>query len=191
MDSLNKKILIAFLALLILDLLVRLWASWGSTVPTGVEFLSFDPAQVSTVQVSWGEERLILQRASQGFEYSSRRIEEGRVNQQGRLSPQLVEEVEAFLKRVCSMAREPIEGIPDVNDTIYGLEPAQSVSVRLQFGSNEKTQKHVTIRFGAELPLNVMYVYAAFDDKPGVFKVLKTYRESAVTVLRGIRRAGA
>ena len=68
MQSLSRKALLVFLALLVLDLLVRLWASRGTSGPVGVENLTMDPDQVSALEILAGKERLILERTPQGFE---------------------------------------------------------------------------------------------------------------------------
>ena len=70
MQSLNRKAFLVFLALLVLDLLVRLWVSRGPTGPVGVEHLSMDPAQVSALEILTGKDRLVLERTSQAVSYT-------------------------------------------------------------------------------------------------------------------------
>jgi len=211
MQSLNRKAFLVFLALLVLDFLVRLWVSREPTGPVGVEHLSIDPAQVSALEVLAGKDRLVLERTSQGFEriditsrepltssqekagnvtsrgpLSSTQAQTGEVILRKPLSYTQAQAVEAFLKRICSMVREPVGEFTDEKESAYGLDPDQGVSVRLHWQKTTQTQQSFTVRFGSPLPLNVMYVYASFTDTPGLFKVLRTYRESAVTLLRSL-----
>jgi len=217
MRSLNRKAFLAFLALLVLDLLVRLWASRGTSGPVGVEHLSMDPAQVSALEILAGKERLVLERIPQGFERidnksreliksrepsTSSRDKVGNVTSRGPLASTHAQEgetilrkpltatqtqaVEAFLKRICSMVRESVGELAEEKVSVYGLNTEQEVSIRLHWQKTTQTKQSFTVRFGTPLPLNVMYVYASFSDTPGLFKVLRTYRESAVTLLRSL-----
>jgi len=183
MDSLNRKAFIVFSLLLILDLLVRIWVSREAMGPKGLEHLAYDPAKVLTVEIASGKERVTLERSSRGLELVATVPKEGSSNVSRLLPPSQAREVEALLQRICSLVRESIEGVPENGDTIYGLDPEHSVWIRLQWRENKKD---LTIRFGSVLPLNVMYVYASFDDKPGLFKVLKTYKESTMTLLHSL-----
>jgi hypothetical protein len=237
MESLNRKALIAFLVLLILDLLVRVWASRDPTEPNGVEHLSLDPAQVLTIEITKGKEHLVLERTVQGFARLAKAMREGQGQEQGQgqsqvqgqnqglsldqgpgqaqgqvqghaqgsdpgpgnrpallsvhpspLTAQQTQKVEGFLQRICSMVRESLEGVPDAKDSTYGLDPEHAVSIRLQWnGTGNDRKTPLQVRFGAVLPLNQMYVYASFEDKPGLYKVLKTYKETAVTLLHDLR----
>jgi hypothetical protein len=217
MQSLSRKALLVFLALLVLDLLVRLWASRGTSGPVGVENLTMDPDQVSALEILAGKERLVLERTPQGFERidnksresiksrepsTSSQEKEGNVTsrepltaaeKQGvdvtlrkPLSSTQTREVEAFLKRICSMVRERVGAIAEENLSAYGLDPDHGVSIRLYWQKTAQSRRPFTVGFGTSLPLNVMYVYASFSDTPGLFKVLRTYRESAVTLLRSV-----
>lgn len=186
MDALSRRAITVFLALLLLDLLVRGWISKEAVGPVDMEHLSFDPAQVSTVEIVAGKDRLVLERTAKGFAHFDTVGKEKQMDRQRALTGEQSQEVDAFLQRICSMVREPLEGTLDAKDSIYGLDSERSVFIRLlwrQQGKNGKDLKPFTVRFGEVLPLNVMYVYASFEDKPGLFKVLKNYRESALSLL--------
>ncbi|MCX7787340.1 MAG: hypothetical protein N2442_06565 [Spirochaetes bacterium] len=186
MQSLTRKALIAFCGLLVLDLFVRFNTSKETLGPKGMEHLSYDPVQVSTLAIASGGVRITLEKSSRGWERVG--IPRKARNVSDLLTPAQTQEVEAFLQRICSLVRESIEGIPDNKDTIYGLDPDHSVWIRIQWKGNENNKRSFTVRFGSVLPLNVMYVYASFDDKPGLFKVLKTYKESALNLLHSLSR---
>lgn len=183
MQSLNRKALLAFLFFLVLDLLVRLWASRGLAGPEGVETLSKDPEQVSALEIQAGKERLLLERTPQGFKWVGAR--KG-VPTMAPLTSTQAQAVDAFLKRICSMIRESVDELADVKESAYGLDTEQEVSIRLQWHQTTQTQQPFVVRFGTSLPLNVMYVYAVCTDKPGLFKVLRTYKESAVSLLQSL-----
>lgn len=197
MQSLNRKAFLVFLALLVLDLLVRLWVSRGPTGPVGVEHLSMDPAQVSALEILAGKDRLVLERTSQGFEriditsrapLSSTQAQEGETILRNPLPATQTQAVETFLKRICSMVRESVGELAEERLSVYGLDPEQAVSIRLHWQKTTQIQRPFTVRFGTSLPLNVMYVYASFPDTPGLFKVLRTYKESALSLLRSMAR---
>ncbi|GAB4221759.1 MAG: hypothetical protein Kow009_12950 [Spirochaetales bacterium] len=194
MDSLNRKILVVFLVLLVLDLLVRIWGSREDIGPANLEHLSLDPAAVSAVEISVAEERLVFERTPRGFELAGENAKTGPADGQGTnrklLEPEASREVEAFLERICSMVREFIE--EDIGDRTptFGLDPGQAVMVRLHWKGGRETKAPFTVRFGTNLPLNVMYVYASFDDTPRLYKVLKTYRDSATALLHSFSSPG-
>ncbi len=186
MDSLNRKAFIVFFLLLVLDFIVRISLSKEAIDPKGLEHLSFDPTQVLTVEIASGKERVTIARTSRGLERVGIVLREEGGKESGPLPPSKAREVEAFLQRICTLVRESIDGAPGNEDTTYGLDPEHSVGVRLQYKINGKEERSFAVRFGSVLPLNVMYVYASFDDKPGLFKVLKTYKESTMTLLHSL-----
>lgn len=183
MQSLNRKALLAFLFFLLLDFLVRLGASRGPGGPVAVETLSMDPEQVLALEIQAGKDRLLLERTSQGFKRVESRKEAPPMEP---LTPAQAQAVEAFLKRICSMIRESVSELADAKESAYGLDTEQEVSIRLQWHQTTQTQQPFVVRFGTSLPLNVMYVYAVCTDKPGLFKVLRTYKESAVSLLQSL-----